>query len=95
MAAKDEMPESIHEAARKRIEARRQFWQHLVSYVVVNAALIGVWAVTGMGYFWPGWVIFGWGIGLVLHAWTTFGQKPVSEAEIRREMARMQSGKGG
>ena len=34
------------------------------AYVVINAFLIGVWAVTGAGYFWPGWVLAGWGVGL-------------------------------
>ena len=29
----------------------------MVAYVVVNVFLIGTWLVTGMGYFWPGWVL--------------------------------------
>ena len=33
---------------------------------MVNAFLIGVWALTGHGYFWPAWVLGGWGIGLAL-----------------------------
>jgi hypothetical protein len=81
--------EDLHKEAKRRIRDRRDFWQHLVSYVIVNAALIGIWAVSGGGYFWPGWVLFGWGIGLVFHAWNTFGQKPITEDEIRREMDRI------
>ena len=81
--------EELREKARERLESRRQFWQHLVSYVVVNAGLIGIWAVTGGGYFWPGWVLFAWGIGLVLHAWTTFFERPIDEADIDREIRRM------
>ncbi|MBL8777528.1 MAG: 2TM domain-containing protein [Acidimicrobiales bacterium] len=76
------------EEAIKRLKARREFLTHVVTYVVVNAFLIGVWFVTGAGYFWPVWVLGGWGIGLVLHAWTTFAQKPITEAEIEREMHR-------
>ena len=34
-------------------------------YVLVMAMLIGIWAVTGMGYFWPIWPMMGWGIGIV------------------------------
>ena len=49
--------------------------------MIVNAALIGVWAITGAGYFWPGWVLGAWGIGLLFHAWATFGQKPIREEE--------------
>ncbi len=34
-------------------------------YVVVNVALVVVWALSGGGYFWPAWSILGWGLGLV------------------------------
>lgn len=37
---------------------------HLRSYVLVMALLLGIWAFTGMGYFWPIWPMMGWGIGL-------------------------------
>ena len=76
------------EAARQRLQAKRDFGSHLVAYVVVNIFLVVVWAVTGAGYFWPIWVIGGWGIGLVLHAWDVFWRRPVTEADIDAEMAR-------
>lgn len=76
------------EAAIERLKARREFTTHVVTYAVVNAFLVGVWFVTGAGYFWPIWVLGGWGIGLVMHAYTTFVQHPITEAEIEREMHR-------
>ena len=48
----------------------------------------GIWAASGAGYFWPIWVILGWGIGIVFHAWTVFGQKPITEDDVQREMQR-------
>jgi 2TM domain-containing protein len=89
----DEMPvpEIVGEprkAAIERLKNRRSFAQHVVSYVVVNAFLIGIWFATGGGYFWPAWVLGGWGIGLVLHAWTAFFQRPITEADVAREMKR-------
>jgi len=33
----------------KRLEERREFRTHVVTYVVVNAFLIGIWAVTSGG----------------------------------------------
>jgi hypothetical protein len=72
----------------KRLKAKREFWSHLVAYLVVNAMLVGIWAVTGRGYFWPVWPLLGWGVGLILHAWETFFRRPISEEEIRREMDR-------
>ena len=75
-------------AAIARLKERREFAQHVVAYVVINAFLVAVWFLTGAGYFWPAWVIAGWGIGLVLHAYSVFVQKPISEADIEREMHR-------
>ena len=74
--------------ALETLQARRDFVSHVVAYTVVNLALIGIWAVTGAGYFWPIWLILGWGIGLVLHAWTVFGQRPITESDIERELHR-------
>jgi class 3 adenylate cyclase len=41
---------------------------HLTVYLLVNVLLIGVWAASGGGYFWPIWPILGWGIGVAAHA---------------------------
>jgi class 3 adenylate cyclase len=41
---------------------------HATIYVVVNVMLIGIWAASGGGYFWPIWPMLGWGIGLGAHA---------------------------
>ncbi len=75
--------------ARKRLQDRRDFTSHVVAYIVVNAFLIGVWALTDYGgYFWPAWVLAGWGVGLVLHAYETFLRRPVSEADVDAELRR-------
>jgi hypothetical protein len=79
--------EERRDAAIKRIKEKRDFRKHVVTYLVVNAFLVGIWAVSGGGYFWPGWVIAGWGIGLVLHGWQAYrGERPISDEDIRREM---------
>lgn len=74
--------------ALKRVRARRDLSAHAVTYLVVNAFLLGIWWVTGHGYFWPGWVLGGWGIGLVMNAWDVLGRRPITEEDIQREMHR-------
>jgi hypothetical protein len=77
--------------ARQRVAARRAFSAHLVVYVVVNAALVAIWAITGAGYFWPVWSLLGWGIGLALHGWQVFFRRPITDADIEAELRRRRS----
>jgi eukaryotic-like serine/threonine-protein kinase len=46
----------------------KSFRTHLTLYLLVNVLLIGVWAASGGGYFWPIWSILGWGIAIAAHA---------------------------
>jgi len=84
-------PESVaarspdYEQACTRVEKKRKFTSDVVAYVVINAFLVGVWAVTGFGYFWPGWVLAAWGVFLVLDAWNLYYRKPITEEDIERE----------
>ena len=52
----------------------------------MNAALVAAWALTGFGYFWPGWVLGFWGVFLLLDAWNVYYRRPVTEDEIDREL---------
>jgi hypothetical protein len=56
---------------RSRERARRAFAEHLRTYVMVMVLLVAIWALTGMGYFWPVWPALGWGIGILCHAGST------------------------
>jgi hypothetical protein len=67
--------DEIREIATKRVRARRGFFWHLVVYVVINLFLIGIWYFNGRGYFWPGWVLGGWGIFLIFNAVAAFGRE--------------------
>jgi fatty acid desaturase len=74
--------------ARKRIERRRNLQGGVVAYVVINAFLVGVWAVTGAGYFWPGWVLAGWGVAMLLGVWS-YLRGGITDADIERELRRI------
>ncbi|MDH4306898.1 MAG: 2TM domain-containing protein [Acidimicrobiia bacterium] len=80
--------EAKRDAALERVKAKRDFATHVIAYVVVNALLVVIWAATGRGYFWPLWPIAGWGVGLVLNAWTVYFSRPITEGDIQREMER-------
>jgi hypothetical protein len=82
------------EQAKKRLQAKRDFRQHLTVYVIVNIGLVVIWALTSGGYFWPIWPILGWGIGVSMHGWQTYGQRPITEADIQREIERSRNPRG-
>ena len=81
--------DTLRKEATTRVRKRRDFGAHVVVYVVVNAMLIGIWAMTGQGYFWPAWVLLGWGVGLILNFWDVYIRRPVTDADVDREMQRM------
>ncbi len=78
--------ETEYVQARKRVEKKRKFTGDVVAYLVINASLVGVWAVSGFGYFWPGWVLAAWGVFLVLDAWNLYYRKPITEDDVEREL---------
>ncbi len=82
-------PANEREQALERIKKRRDFSAHLFVYMVINAAIWAVWAVTGAGYAWPLWVSGAWGVGLVLNAWDVYLRRPITEADIVREIDRL------
>lgn len=55
---------------REHVRKLRRFYTDVLVYTLVNLFLILIWALSGAGYFWPIWVIIGWGIGLGIHAFT-------------------------
>src|SRR5829696_545942 len=60
---------------RPRAAARTGLREHLHSYLMVMALLLAIWALTGMGYFWPIWPALGWGIGIASH-WSAVSRTP-------------------
>jgi hypothetical protein len=83
------MPEqAAREQAAGSLKKKRDFRGHLVVYLMVNSFLVAIWIVTGHKFFWPVFVIAGWGIGLVANAWDAYGRPAISEKAIQHEMER-------
>jgi hypothetical protein len=78
----------LREGAIARLRKKRELGAHLLAYVLVNGFLVAIWAMTGAGFFWPAFPVFGWGIGLVFHTLDVYRREP-SEERIRREITRM------
>jgi hypothetical protein len=87
-ASTDPPAPEAREHVRQRLLARQDFGSHLLVYVIVNVVLLVVWATSGAAYFWPGWVLAGWGALLILHARETFWRRPITEADIDAEIRR-------
>jgi len=88
-----EAAEDLRETALKQIKKRRDFRSHLVVYVLVNLLLWGIWVVGGVsdgfGFPWPVFVTAGWGVGVLINAWDTYGATPITEQEVQEEMKRL------
>jgi hypothetical protein len=61
--------------AKQRVEAMTGFYIHLTAFIIVNAILFIIDAMSGPGW-WVQWPILGWGIGIVVHALVVFGRSP-------------------
>jgi hypothetical protein len=82
--------EELRQQAIRSIKAKREFRTHLFVFVAVNLFLVGVWAFTGAGFFWPIFPLLGWGIGLAIHAREAYGPgQRVTEDEIQSEIQRL------
>jgi 2TM domain len=80
----------LREQAFKRLKKRQEFWRHLLVFLLVNAFLVTIWAVTNAGgFFWPIFPMVGWGIGLAMHGWDAYFAEDITDEDIDREMARM------
>lgn len=79
-------------------KARVAFKMHALTYAAVNVFLAAVWFLTdgmqssGDGGYWPIWTHLGWGLGLAIHGFATYG--PASNMQQREEAKlRQQLGK--
>jgi hypothetical protein len=83
--------DDVREQAISRLKKRRELGAHVLTYLLINGFLVVVWAVASPdAIFWPMFPMAGWGVGLVLHAWDVYRNDEFREADIQREIARLQ-----
>lgn len=81
----------LRRRALTQLKKRRDFKGHVLIYLLVNAFLVVIWAVTGTGFFWPVFPLVGWGIAVVMNAWDVYLAGDIDEEDIRREVERLRS----
>ena len=85
--------EQIYEEATKRVKDRKRFYGGLATYLIVNAVLIVIWALSGQGYPWFLWPLCIWGVfvlGDYLRVFV-FG-KGSDRQDIEKEFEKMKGG---
>jgi len=88
--------EELYREARKRVEEKKGFFNHLAVYIIVNILLVLIWAFPAGGGF-P-WFIFplgGWGIGILFHFLGVFvfsRQTDWERRAIEKEVERLRKG---
>lgn len=85
--------DDLRQRAITQLRKKRELEAHLIAYVLVNLLLVGIWAVTSGGFFWPIFSILGWGIGVAFHIWDVYSPEHPSEEKIQREMRRLSGGR--
>lgn len=85
--------EALRREARSSLRRKEAFRTHAVVFALVNLLLFVIWLVTSVaGGSWFPWFVFplfGWGIGLGIHGWTTYGTQPLTEERLAAEMERL------
>jgi hypothetical protein len=69
---KGDKDKEIENRIRDRVRKIRDFYTHLVVYVVINLMLVGIWYFTSGGFPWFIFPVVGWGIGLFFHWYSVY-----------------------
>ncbi|GAA1690232.1 hypothetical protein GCM10009808_04000 [Microbacterium sediminicola] len=83
--------DELRQRAVSSLKAKQGFWYTLVAWVVLSGFFTLIWAVTGMGYYWPVWPIAGIAIGVVFSGFAAYGpmRSTLSESRIQDEMRKL------
>ena len=64
--------DEIYEQASQKVRERKRFYRDLTTYLIVNAVLVVIWALTGRGYPWFLWPLGIWGVFVLGHGLRIF-----------------------
>jgi len=67
------MDEKTYLEARKRVKKKKDFYEHLTTFLVMSVFFFVLNMMTAPGSWWFYWPILGWGMGVLFHYLDTFG----------------------
>lgn len=85
------MEPSSYRKVKKRIKKKKDFYQHLNTYLAIGVFFFVLNSLTSFGRWWFYWPMFGWGLGLFFHYLDTFGMPfsgPLDEAWEEKQLQR-------
>ncbi len=87
------MMDARDRAAYERVAAKRRHLSHLAVFAVVSGLLTMIWAGGGRGFYWPVFVLAGWGLHLVVCGFA-LPARPISREQLAAEVLRTPAGVG-
>ncbi len=93
------MDKKKYQDARKRVKAKKEFYEHLSTYLVMAAFFFFLNFITAPGSWWFYWPMLGWGIAVLFHYIGVFGVPGIGHLDddwekraLKKELERMDSG---
>ena len=87
--------EQVYKEAKSRVKAKREFYSHLTSWIIVNGVLIIVWALTNRGHPWFLWPLCIWGFFVLFHGLRVFIlERKTSREAIAKEIEKIKKEQG-
>lgn len=64
--------------AKRKVKNLKQFYQHLVIYLLINALLFAINLFTFKDFWWFVFPLLGWGIGVAIQGLSVYNDRPSS-----------------
>lgn len=59
--------------AKKRVKRKKDFYEHLTTYVAISIFLVVLNLITSPGHWWFQWAVIGWGMAVLFNYFDVFG----------------------
>lgn len=75
------MVNESYEKARKRVKELKGFYNHLITFIIINVFLATINIVTSPGNWWFYWITIIWGFGIAWHGASLYMNRGVFSKE--------------